>query len=104
MHATSRIVIRDNQGEAKYLVVVIDDMTERKKSEQRIAFMAHHDALTGLANRAAVAQKIEEAAARHRRRGDPFTVLLWISTGSSTSTIRSAIPPAIALLRGRRLA
>ncbi len=38
--------------------------------------MAHHDALTGLANRAAVTQQIEEAAARQRRRGDSFTVLL----------------------------
>jgi diguanylate cyclase (GGDEF)-like protein/PAS domain S-box-containing protein len=76
IHATNRIVIRDAQGDAKYLIAVIDDVTERKKSEQRIAFMAHHDALTGLANRAAVAQKIEDAAARHRRWGDPFTVLL----------------------------
>ncbi len=75
-HATKRIVIRDNDGDAKYLIAVIEDVTERKKSEQRIAFMAHHDALTGLANRAAVAQKIEDAAARHRRWGDPFTVLL----------------------------
>ena len=76
IYATSRIVIRDNDGEAKYLIVVINDVTERKKSEQRIAFMAHHDALTGLANRAAVTQQIEEAAARQRRRGDTFTVLL----------------------------
>jgi len=77
IYATSRIVIRDNNdGEAKYLIVVINDVTERKKSEQRIAFMAHHDALTGLANRAAVTQQIEEAAARQRRRGDSFTVLL----------------------------
>ena len=76
VHATSRIVIRDSQGDAKYLVVVIDDVTEQRKSEQRIAFMAHHDALTGLANRATVAQKIEEATARQRRWGAPFTVLL----------------------------
>jgi diguanylate cyclase (GGDEF)-like protein/PAS domain S-box-containing protein len=76
IYATSRIVIRDDDGEAKYLIVVINDVTERKKSEQRIAFMAHHDALTGLANRAAVTQQIEEAAARQRRRGDSFTVLL----------------------------
>src|SRR6202790_4486614 len=59
-YAPSRIVIRDNDGEAKYLIVVINDVTERKKSEQRIAFMAHHDALTGLANRAAGTQQIEE--------------------------------------------
>jgi len=76
IHATNRIVIRNDQGDAKYLIAVIEDATERKKSEQRIAFMAHHDALTGLANRAAAAQKIEYAAARHRQWGEPYTVLL----------------------------
>ena len=74
--ATNRIVVRDAQNVARHLIVVIDDITERKKSEQRIAFMAHHDVLTGLANRLAVMEKIEEAVARHRRRGDPFAVLL----------------------------
>jgi diguanylate cyclase (GGDEF)-like protein/PAS domain S-box-containing protein len=74
--ATSRIVVRDAQGVAKHLIVVIEDVTEKKKSEQRIAFMAHHDVLTGLANRLAIMEKIEEAVARHRRRGDPFAVLL----------------------------
>jgi diguanylate cyclase (GGDEF)-like protein/PAS domain S-box-containing protein len=76
VQATSRLVIRDSHGDAKYLVAVIEDVTERKKSEQRIAFMAHHDALTGLANRVAVAEKIEEAAARQRRWGEQFAVLL----------------------------
>ena len=76
IHATNRIVMCDAQGDAKYLIAVIDDVTERKKSEQRIAFMAHHDSLTGLANRAALAQRIEEAAAHQRRHGDPFTILL----------------------------
>jgi diguanylate cyclase (GGDEF)-like protein/PAS domain S-box-containing protein len=74
--ATNRIVIRDNQGGSKYLLAVIEDVTERKKAEQRIAFMAHHDALTGLANRAALVQRIDEAAARQRRSAEPFTVLL----------------------------
>jgi diguanylate cyclase (GGDEF)-like protein/PAS domain S-box-containing protein len=76
IYAANRIVVRDIQNEPKYLIVVINDVTERKKSEQRIAFMAHHDALTGLANRAAITQRIEEAAARQSRWGDPFTVLL----------------------------
>jgi diguanylate cyclase (GGDEF)-like protein len=74
--ATNRLVVRDAVGVAKHLVVVIDDITERKKSEQRIAFMAHHDVLTGLANRLSIMDKIEEAVARHRRRGDSFAVLL----------------------------
>lgn len=67
---------RDAAGVARHLVVVIDDITERKRSEQRIAFMAHHDVLTGLANRLSIMDKIEEAVARHRRRGDSFAVLL----------------------------
>jgi diguanylate cyclase (GGDEF)-like protein/PAS domain S-box-containing protein len=76
MQATHRIVIGNSRGEARYLIAVIEDVTERKKNEQRIAFLAHHDALTGLANRVALAQKIEEAGARQRRRGEPFAVLL----------------------------
>ena len=76
VQATNRMVIRDAQGEAKYIIAVIDDITERRKSEQRIAFLAHHDALTGLANRVALSQKIEDAAARERRRREPFSVML----------------------------
>lgn len=74
--ATNRIVIKDEHGASKYLLAVIEDVTERKRAEQRIAFMAHHDALTGLANRAALVQRIDEAAARQRRSAEPFTVLL----------------------------
>jgi diguanylate cyclase (GGDEF)-like protein/PAS domain S-box-containing protein len=76
MQSTRRMVIKNSQGEAKCIIAVIEDVTERKKAEQRIAFLAHHDALTGLANRAALIQKIEEAAARQRRREEPFAVLL----------------------------
>jgi len=74
--ATNRLVVRDSEGVARHLIVVIDDITERKRSEQRIAFMAHHDVLTGLPNRLAIMEKIEEAIGRHRRRGDSFAVLL----------------------------
>ena len=54
MQSTSRMVIKNSRGEAKCIIAVIEDVTERKKAEQRIAFLAHHDALTGLANRAAL--------------------------------------------------
>ena len=74
--ATNRIVARDSQGVARHLIVVMDDVTERKKSEQRIAFMAHHDVLTGLPNRLSIMDRIEDAILRHRRRGDQFAVLL----------------------------
>ena len=48
------MVLKAVDGAPKYLIALIEDVTERKKAEQRVAFLAHHDALTGLANRAAL--------------------------------------------------
>jgi diguanylate cyclase (GGDEF)-like protein len=52
------------------------DVTSRKDSEARIAHMARHDELTGLANRALFRERIELAIARARRTGEQFAVLL----------------------------
>jgi diguanylate cyclase (GGDEF)-like protein/PAS domain S-box-containing protein len=76
IQGTRRFVVRDDKGEPKYLIAVIDDITERKRAEHRIAYLALHDGLTGLANRTALRQKIDEAATRWRSRGEPFSVLL----------------------------
>jgi diguanylate cyclase (GGDEF)-like protein len=53
-----------------------EDITGQRRSEAKIAYLAHHDILTGLANRVAFTQKIERAAAHQRRSGQPFSVLL----------------------------
>jgi diguanylate cyclase (GGDEF)-like protein/PAS domain S-box-containing protein len=74
--ASTRLVVRDESDRPSHLITVLEDVTDRREFENKIVHMAHHDALTGLANRAAVAQKIEDAAARQRRWGYPFTVLL----------------------------
>jgi diguanylate cyclase (GGDEF)-like protein/PAS domain S-box-containing protein len=50
---TKRIALKDADGQAKYLVTSIHDITERKQSEARIAHLALHDPLTDLPNRAA---------------------------------------------------
>ena len=52
------------------------DVTERRRAEAENIYMAHHDLLTGLANRTLFLQKLNEAGARLRRRGEPFTVLM----------------------------
>ncbi|PWT87818.1 MAG: bifunctional diguanylate cyclase/phosphodiesterase [Proteobacteria bacterium] len=70
------LAIRDGNGVPQYLLTVIEDITERKRSEAQIVYMAHHDLLTGLPNRTFFMQSLEEAGARLRRWGEPFTVLI----------------------------
>jgi diguanylate cyclase (GGDEF)-like protein len=56
-------------------VRTITDITARKRAEQEIVRLAHHDALTGLANRNLLHGRIEEAISRANRYGDGFAVL-----------------------------
>jgi len=51
------------------------DITERKRAEARVAFMAHHDALTALPNRILLRQRMDGMLGRMRRSGAGFAVL-----------------------------
>lgn len=48
-------------------VATHNDVTEQRRSEARIAHMALHDALTGLANRALLNERLEHALTRTKR-------------------------------------
>ncbi len=50
-------------------VVSVRDISQRKAAEARLAHLAAHDALTGLANRSLLQQRLEEELARARRAG-----------------------------------
>ena len=52
----TRLPVMDAGGSPQYLITVIRDLTDRRRHEQRIAHMAHHDPLTDLPNRAAFAE------------------------------------------------
>src|SRR5439155_963419 len=53
-----------------------EDITDRARSEKRIAFLAQHDLLTGLANRALFSEKLDYAAKRLKRHGTNVAVLM----------------------------
>ena len=55
-------------------VATHEDITERRRTEARIAHMARHDALTGLANRVLFREKLDQALALARR-GQGFALL-----------------------------
>ncbi|HOB45865.1 MAG TPA: EAL domain-containing protein [Zoogloea sp.] len=69
--ALSISAVHDKGGRITHYVAVFSDITERKASEARIAFLAQHDPLTGLPNRTLLHDRLEQAlahAARHGKR------------------------------------
>jgi diguanylate cyclase (GGDEF)-like protein len=57
-------------------VATHEDITDRAMNEKRIAYLAQHDLLTDLANRALFSEKLEQAAERLLRNGSTFSVLM----------------------------
>ena len=45
-------------------VVTYEDVTERTRAEEHVHYLAHHDALTGLANRTLLGQRLDQALDR----------------------------------------
>ena len=71
----TRCVIPGPNGQPEYLLNMYEDVTERREAEQRIAHMAHFDALTDLPNRLLFADRLTQAMADTRRSDTCLAVL-----------------------------
>ncbi len=67
--ALSVSTVRGEHGELLYLISQMQDVTERKAAEARLAHQALHDPLTGLPNRTLFSDRMMVARARLRRGG-----------------------------------
>jgi diguanylate cyclase (GGDEF)-like protein/PAS domain S-box-containing protein len=72
---SKRLAITGANGEPEYLLGVIEDITEKRRAEERIAHLAHHDPLTDLPNRAAFNEHLDAVLARATQTGEPFSLL-----------------------------
>ena len=62
-------------GSPDYVIGMVQDITERKRLEERLGHQAFHDSLTGLPNRRLFHDRVDQALARMREDGGAVAVL-----------------------------
>jgi diguanylate cyclase (GGDEF)-like protein/PAS domain S-box-containing protein len=72
----STALVLGGEGEAKHYLVQMQDVSERRRAETQLQFLADHDLLTGLLNRRAFERSLREHLTRVRRYGVGGAVLV----------------------------
>ncbi len=74
--ARATVVERDEQGRPLRIIGTLSDINARRQSEERLRFMALHDPLTELANRAHFDERMHFALANSRRYNENLGLIL----------------------------
>ena len=74
VHDAARVVC-DDRGMPRYSHGVMIDISERKRTEEEVAFQAYHDELTGLPSRAMFEELLDLSVSRARRHDGSVAVL-----------------------------
>jgi len=67
--------VRDATGELTHYIFSCLDISERKASEERVRYLAHHDVLTGLPNRTVAEARLQSATSQARSGGEKAALL-----------------------------
>jgi PAS domain S-box/diguanylate cyclase (GGDEF) domain len=73
---TTKIPLKNRAGRIIGTMGISHNITERKQADERIRYMALHDALTGLPNRTLLADRLTQAIALARRNKKRIAVLM----------------------------
>lgn len=67
--------MRDAYGKLTHYIGLFVDMTERRKTEEQVQWLAHFDALTGLPNRTLLRDRSNLALSLAQRRNEPLALM-----------------------------
>jgi diguanylate cyclase (GGDEF)-like protein/PAS domain S-box-containing protein len=69
--------LRNDEGEITAVLRSGEDVTERRRAEAQVAYLAYHDALTGLPNRTQLEEQLRLDLVRARRSGEAVALLYF---------------------------
>jgi len=69
--------VRDEQGEVTHYVSIINDITQKVNDQQQLDKLANYDALTGLANKNLLRDRLEQSLI-HAQRSNKYTALVML--------------------------
>src|SRR5690606_10771661 len=94
-------VVLDKSGTPLHYVGVLTDITDQKRAEQELRYLANYDTLPGLPNRALLSERLTRASARARRQPARIALLVldldrfkditnWLGRGAGDRVPRGA--------------